>query len=95
MQEDLAYFNEFLAQGNLNENHTVSHSINMTGLSYPQQLAETTGMQGYAQQHYRRLPTLFRPPGAPTPLPRSRLCQRRSGRRGGAEGSGRDRKSVV
>lgn len=63
VQEDPAYFNQFLAQGSLIENHTVSHNINMIGLSYAQQLAETTGMQDFAQQHYGRLPTLFRPPG--------------------------------
>ncbi|MBD7993965.1 polysaccharide deacetylase family protein [Arthrobacter sp. Sa2CUA1] len=64
VQADPAYFDQFLAQGSLIENHTLSHNINMVRqLGYSQQLAEISGMQDFAQQHYGRLPTLFRPPG--------------------------------
>ncbi|MBD8043853.1 polysaccharide deacetylase family protein [Arthrobacter sp. Sa2BUA2] len=64
VQADPAYFDQFLAQGSLIENHTVSHNINMVRqLGYSQQLAEIAGMQDFALQHYGRLPTLFRPPG--------------------------------
>jgi peptidoglycan/xylan/chitin deacetylase (PgdA/CDA1 family) len=64
VQADPAFFKQFAAQGSLVENHTVSHNINMVSqLGYQQQLAEMTGMQDYAQQHFGRLPALFRPPG--------------------------------
>lgn len=63
MHQDPAYFKAFQAQGSLVENHTVSHNVNMVGLSYAQQLAEITGMQDFALAHYGRIPTLFRPPG--------------------------------
>lgn len=64
VQADPAFFKQFAAQGSLVENHTVSHNVNMASeLDYGQQLAEITGMQGYAQQQYGRRPTLFRPPG--------------------------------
>lgn len=64
VQDNPDFFKQFAAQGSLVENHTVSHNINMvTQMGYQQQLAEINGMQDYAQQHYGRRPTLFRPPG--------------------------------
>ncbi|QDY91655.1 polysaccharide deacetylase family protein [Arthrobacter sp. UKPF54-2] len=64
VQDNPDFFKQFAAQGSLVENHTLSHNINMvTQMGYQQQLAEINGMQEYAQQHFGRRPTLFRPPG--------------------------------
>lgn len=61
---DPTFFNNFLASGNLIEDHTLSHNTNMIRtMSYEQQKAEICGMADYEQQLYGRRPVLFRPPG--------------------------------
>jgi peptidoglycan/xylan/chitin deacetylase (PgdA/CDA1 family) len=64
VKDNPTFFQQFQAQGSLVENHTISHNVNMVQkLGYAAQLAEITGMQGFAKDHYGRTPTLFRPPG--------------------------------
>jgi peptidoglycan/xylan/chitin deacetylase (PgdA/CDA1 family) len=57
------FFNDFQKSGNLIEDHTMTHPLQMREMSYDQQKAEICGMADYELQHYGRRPTLYRPPG--------------------------------
>jgi len=57
------YFKPFLEAGNKIENHTISHPLNLTKLSYQQQKGEICQMADYDEKTYGRRPVFFRPPG--------------------------------
>ncbi len=63
IDEDPGFFTGFAAAGNLIEDHTLNHNINMVQTSHEQQKAEICGMADYELQHYGRRPILYRPPG--------------------------------
>jgi peptidoglycan/xylan/chitin deacetylase (PgdA/CDA1 family) len=65
IQNNPDYFKPFLAAGNKIENHTISHPLNLTKLSYQQQKDEICQMADYGEKTYGRRPMLFRPPGGP------------------------------
>jgi peptidoglycan/xylan/chitin deacetylase (PgdA/CDA1 family) len=58
------FFKQLIDQGSVVENHTINHDTKMiTTENYDQQKSEICGMSDYAESHFGRRPTLFRPPG--------------------------------
>jgi len=58
------FFKQLIDQGSVVENHTINHDTKMiTTENYDQQKSEICGMSDYAELHFGRRPTLFRPPG--------------------------------
>lgn len=64
ISDDYRYFARLQETGYVSiQNHTVSHPLNMPGLSAAQQLAEISGQQEILKREYGVTPYLFRPPG--------------------------------
>lgn len=58
------FFTGLTAQGDLVENHTLSHDLAMVKTQgYAKQKAEICGMADYLQQQYGRRPLFYRSPG--------------------------------
>lgn len=56
------FFNDFVAEGSLIEDHTVDHYL-LSNLTYDQQKQEICSMADMELKQYGRRPVLFRPPG--------------------------------
>ncbi|MDJ0354893.1 polysaccharide deacetylase family protein [Paenarthrobacter sp. PH39-S1] len=65
VSDNPGFFKDFVADGSLVEDHTVSHQLNFIHLSYEQQKAEICQMADFAAANYGRRPVFFRPPGGP------------------------------
>lgn len=64
IKDDYAYFEKLYQTGYVSiQNHTVTHPLNMPGLSAQQQLDEISGQQVKLLAEYGVTPYIFRPPG--------------------------------
>jgi peptidoglycan/xylan/chitin deacetylase (PgdA/CDA1 family) len=64
IRDDYKYFEKLYETGYVSiQNHTVSHPLNMPGLSASQQLDEISGQQEILHRRYGVRPYIFRPPG--------------------------------
>lgn len=64
IRDDYAYFEKLYETGYVSiQNHTVTHPLNMPGLSAAQQLDEVAGQQEKLRAEYGVTPYIFRPPG--------------------------------
>ena len=64
IRDDYAYFEKLYETGYISiQNHTVTHPLNMPGLSAAQQLDEIAGQQEILHKRYGVTPYIFRPPG--------------------------------
>jgi peptidoglycan/xylan/chitin deacetylase (PgdA/CDA1 family) len=64
IRDDYAYFEKLYETGYVSiQNHTVTHPLDMPGLSASRQLDEIAGQQEKLHKEYGRTPYIFRPPG--------------------------------
>ena len=64
IRDDYAYFEKLYETGYVSiQNHTVTHPLDMPGLSAAQQLEEIAGQQEKLNSEYGVTPYIFRPPG--------------------------------
>ncbi len=64
IRDDYAYFAELYETGYVSiQNHTVTHPLDMSGLSASRQLYEISGQQEKLRKEYGVTPYIFRPPG--------------------------------
>jgi len=64
IRDDYAYFEKLYETGYVSiQNHTVTHPLDMPGLSAWQQLDEISGQQEKLRKEYGVTPYIFRPPG--------------------------------
>ncbi len=64
IRDDYAYFEKLYETGFVSiQNHTVTHPLDMPGLSAAQQLDEIAGQQQKLNSEYGVTPYIFRPPG--------------------------------
>jgi peptidoglycan/xylan/chitin deacetylase (PgdA/CDA1 family) len=64
IKDDYAYFEKLYQTGFVSiQNHTVTHPLEMPGLSFQQQLDEVAGQQVKLAREYGVKPYIFRPPG--------------------------------
>ena len=64
IRDDYAYFEKLYETGYVSiQNHTVSHPLDMPGLSAARQLDEISGQQDKLRKEYGTTPYIFRPPG--------------------------------
>ena len=64
IRDDYAYFEKLYETGHVSiQNHTVTHPLDMPGLSAAQQLDEISGQQEKLRKEYGTTPYIFRPPG--------------------------------
>jgi peptidoglycan/xylan/chitin deacetylase (PgdA/CDA1 family) len=64
IRDDYAYFEKLHETGYVSiQNHTVSHPLDMPGLSASRQLDEISGQQEKLRKEYGTTPYIFRPPG--------------------------------
>ena len=64
IKDDYAYFGKLYETGNISiQNHTVTHPLDMPGLSASRQLDEISGQQEKLRKEYGVTPYIFRPPG--------------------------------
>jgi peptidoglycan/xylan/chitin deacetylase (PgdA/CDA1 family) len=64
IRDDYAYFEKLYETGYVSiQNHTVTHPLDMPGLSAAQQLNEISGQQEKLRAEYGVTPYIFRPPG--------------------------------
>jgi peptidoglycan/xylan/chitin deacetylase (PgdA/CDA1 family) len=64
IRDDYAYFAKLYATGHISiQNHTVTHPLDMPGLSASRQLDEIAGQQERLRKEYGTTPYIFRPPG--------------------------------
>jgi peptidoglycan/xylan/chitin deacetylase (PgdA/CDA1 family) len=64
ISDDYAYFEKLYETGYVSiQNHTVTHPLDMPGLSATQQLDEISGQQEKLRKEYGVTPYIFRPPG--------------------------------
>lgn len=64
IRDDYAYFEKLYQTGFVSiQNHTVTHPLEMPGLSLQQQLDEVAGQQVKLKREYGTTPYIFRPPG--------------------------------
>jgi len=64
IKDDYAYFSRLHETGFVSiQNHTLTHPLNMPGLSAAQQLDEIAGQQEKLRAQYGTIPRIFRPPG--------------------------------
>ena len=64
IRDDYAYFEQLYETGYVSiQNHTVTHPLDMPGLSAAQQLDEVAGQQEKLHAEYGVTPYIFRPPG--------------------------------
>ena len=64
IKDDYAYFGKLYETGNISiQNHTVTHPLDMPGLSASRQLDEISGQQEKLRKEYGATPYIFRPPG--------------------------------
>ncbi|WP_051451560.1 polysaccharide deacetylase family protein [Actinospica robiniae] len=64
IRDDYAYFEKLYETGFVSiQNHTVTHPLEMPGLSFQQQLDEVAGQQVKLKREYGVTPYIFRPPG--------------------------------
>ena len=64
IRDDYAYFEKLYETGYISiQNHTVTHPLDMPGLSASRQLDEISGQQEKLHKEYGVTPYIFRPPG--------------------------------
>ena len=64
IRDDYAYFEKLHETGYVSiQNHTVTHPLDMPGLSASRQLYEISGQQEKLRKEYGTTPYIFRPPG--------------------------------
>lgn len=64
IRDDYAYFEKLYETGYISiQNHTVTHPLDMPGLSASRQLYEISGQQDKLRKEYGTTPYIFRPPG--------------------------------
>ena len=64
IRDDYAYFEKLYETGYISiQNHTVTHPLDMPGLSASRQLYEISGQQEKLRKEYGVTPYIFRPPG--------------------------------
>jgi peptidoglycan/xylan/chitin deacetylase (PgdA/CDA1 family) len=64
IRDDYAYFEKLHETGSISiQNHTVTHPLDMPGLSASRQLDEISGQQEKLRKEYGTTPYIFRPPG--------------------------------
>ena len=64
IRDDYAYFEKLHETGYVSiQNHTVTHPLDMPGLSASRQLDEISGQQEKLRKEYGTTPYIFRPPG--------------------------------
>jgi hypothetical protein len=64
IRDDYAYFEKLYETGYVSiQNHTVTHPLDMPGLSAARQLDEISGQQDKLHREYGVRPYIFRPPG--------------------------------
>jgi peptidoglycan/xylan/chitin deacetylase (PgdA/CDA1 family) len=64
IRDDYAYFEKLYETGYISiQNHTVTHPLDMPGLSASHQLYEISGQQDKLRKEYGTTPYIFRPPG--------------------------------
>jgi peptidoglycan/xylan/chitin deacetylase (PgdA/CDA1 family) len=64
IRDDYAYFEKLYETGCISiQNHTVTHPLDMPGLSASRQLYEISGQQEKLRKEYGVTPYIFRPPG--------------------------------
>jgi peptidoglycan/xylan/chitin deacetylase (PgdA/CDA1 family) len=64
IRDDYAYFEKLYETGYISiQNHTVTHPLDMPGLSASRQLDEISGQQEKLSKEYGVTPYIFRPPG--------------------------------
>lgn len=64
IRDDYAYFEKLHETGYVSiQNHTVTHPLDMPGLSASRQLDEISGQQEKLHKEYGTTPYIFRPPG--------------------------------
>ena len=64
IRDDYAYFEKLYETGYVSiQNHTVTHPLDMPGLSASRQLDEIAGQQEKLRKEYGTTPYIFRPPG--------------------------------
>ena len=64
IRDDYAYFEKLYETGYISiQNHTVTHPLDMPGLSASRQLYEISGQQEKLRKEYGTTPYIFRPPG--------------------------------
>jgi peptidoglycan/xylan/chitin deacetylase (PgdA/CDA1 family) len=64
IRDDYAYFEKLHETGYVSiQNHTVTHPLDMPGLSASRQLDEISGQQEKLHKEYGTMPYIFRPPG--------------------------------
>jgi len=64
IRDDYAYFEKLHETGYVSiQNHTVTHPLDMPGLSASHQLDEISGQQERLRKEYGTTPYIFRPPG--------------------------------
>jgi len=64
IRDDYAYFEKLYETGYISiQNHTVTHPLDMPGLSASRQLDEISGQQDKLHKEYGTTPYIFRPPG--------------------------------
>ncbi|HYB48357.1 MAG TPA: polysaccharide deacetylase family protein [Streptosporangiaceae bacterium] len=64
IRDDYAYFEKLYETGYISiQNHTVTHPLDMPGLSASRQLDEISGQQDKLHKQYGTTPYIFRPPG--------------------------------
>jgi peptidoglycan/xylan/chitin deacetylase (PgdA/CDA1 family) len=64
ISDDYAYFEKLYETGYISiQNHTVTHPLDMPGLSASRQLYEIAGQQEKLRKEYGVTPYIFRPPG--------------------------------
>jgi hypothetical protein len=64
IRDDYAYFEKLYETGYISiQNHTVTHPLDMPGLSAARQLDEISGQQDKLHKEYGTTPYIFRPPG--------------------------------
>jgi peptidoglycan/xylan/chitin deacetylase (PgdA/CDA1 family) len=64
IRDDYAYFEKLYETGYISiQNHTVTHPLDMPGLSASRQLDEISGQQENLRKEYGTTPYVFRPPG--------------------------------
>jgi peptidoglycan/xylan/chitin deacetylase (PgdA/CDA1 family) len=64
IRDDYVYFEKLYETGSISiQNHTVTHPLDMPGLSASRQLDEISGQQDKLRKEYGTTPYIFRPPG--------------------------------